>query len=73
MIRPMVFDHLIWVKSVASDLIPELCRHMLAFDFGLLLRSSLLFQVVQSGLEDTHGHLSVLRLRPLILDRDYDS
>ena len=64
---PMVFDHLVWLKHVGTDLTAPgdiLFSPTIALNSGFLLA---LFQLKQAGAQNFHGSVAVLELGPLVL------
>src|SRR5688572_4923709 len=66
-VRPQVFDHLVRMQDVASDLVAPARLDVLAFELADLFLLFLESPFEEAGLEDLDGHLLVLGLASLVL------
>ena len=73
MASAQVFDHVIGLQDVGTDLIAPAGFHVFAFESSPLCLLFLQLQVVETPTQDFHGHLAVPGLGTLILTGDHDS
>ena len=70
---PEVFDHLIRLEDIRSNLVPPCDVSLfavLAFDFGAL---SILLYLIEFRLQHSHGHVAIASLAPLGLAGNDDA